>query len=160
MSRSKSVTWAAIATILESLPPLGVGVLAFLDLFGIAPHRGRNPAIFYSGFEIVSVVVMTMIPGIWGLATGIGLLAVKRWARYSIIVFAALTIAFIGITFGFGMILMLAVAKRNPLLNIGMWGIAYYVGVPVSYVGISVWLLMFFNRPRVAEEFEGGAAQS
>jgi hypothetical protein len=103
MSRSTSVTWAAVVTILESLPLIGVGVLAVLDLFGIAPHRGRNPAIFYSGFEILSVVVMMMIPGIWGLVTGIGLLAVKRWARYSIIAFAALTIAFIGITFGLGM---------------------------------------------------------
>lgn len=150
MRRSTSVTWAAIATILESLPPLGVGVLAVLDLSGIAPHRGRNPAIFYSGFEILSVV--------WALATGIGLLAVKRWARYSIIAFAALTIAFMGITFGFGMMVMLAMAKRNPFLTMGMWGIAYYVAVPVSYVGISVWFLLLFNRPRVAEEFEGGAA--
>ena len=157
MRRSTSVTWAAIATILESLPPLGVGVLAVLDLFGIAPHRGRNPTIFYSGFEILSVVVMMMIPGIWALATGIGLLAVKRWARYSIIAFAALTIAFMGITFGFGMMVMLAMAKRNPFPTMGMWGIAYYVGVPVFYVGISVWFLLLFNRPGVAEEFEGGA---
>jgi len=96
---------------------------------------------------------MTMIPGIWGLATGIGLLAVKRWARYSVIVFAALTIVFMGITFGFGMIVTLAVAKRNPFLTMGILGFAYYVGVPIFYVAISVWFLMLFNRPRVAEEF-------
>ena len=132
-----------------------MGVLAVSDLFGIAPHRGRNPAIFYSGFEILSVVVMTMIPGIWGLATAIGLLAVKRWARYSIIAFAALTIAFMGITFVFGMMLTLAAAKRNPFLTMSIWGIAYYVGVPVFYVAISVWFLMLVNRPRAAEEFGG-----
>jgi len=97
---------------------------------------------------------MTMIPATWGLATSIGLLGLKRWARYSIIIFSSLNIAFMVITFGLGMSLKLALAKRHPFTFIGVWDFAYYVGVPVFYVGTSIWFLVFFNLPRIVKQFE------
>jgi hypothetical protein len=152
MCRSRSVTWAAIATLLLSLPPIALGLLGVLDLFGPAPHQERDPAIFYSRFEILSAAAMTLIPGIWGLATGVGLLALKLWARFSIIAFAAVTIAFMVITFGLDVVATLAIAKRTQLQTIGDF--AYHIGVPVFYVGISVWFLVLFNQPRITQEFD------
>ena len=58
------------------------------------------------------------------------------------------------IGFGFVMILRLVLAKRHPFTFIGVWDLAYYIGVPVFYVAISIWFLMLFNRPRVVEQFD------
>jgi hypothetical protein len=154
MNRSNSVTWAAITSILASLPPFSLGLLFVLDFFGIAPHRGADPTVFTSSGEDLMGILMTMIPDIWGFATGIGLLTLKRWARYSIIVFSGLNIAFMVVGFGLGMVLRLALAKQHPFTFIGIWDFAYYVGAPVFYLGISIWFLILFNRPRVVDQFE------
>jgi hypothetical protein len=160
MNRSASVTWAAITTSLASLPPFVLGLLFVLDFLGIAPHRGADPTIFTSSGEDLMGILMTMIPATWGLATSIGLLGLKRWARYSIIVFSGLNIVFMVVGFGLGMILRLALAKQHHFTFIGVWDFAYYVGVPVFYIGISVWFLMLFNRPGVVEQFEGTTVAS
>ena len=154
MNRSTSVTWAAMTTILASLPPFALGLFIVLDFFGIAPHRGTDPTVFTSSGEDLLGILMTMVPAIWGLATGVGLMALKRWARYSIIVFSILNIAFMAVGFGFGMVLRLALAKRHPFAFTGIWDFAYYVGVPVFYAGISVWFLVLFNRRRVVQQFK------
>jgi hypothetical protein len=117
MNRSAYVTWAAITTILASLPPFALGLFFVLDFFGIAPHRGADPNIFTSSGEDLLGILMTMIPATWGLATSIGLLRLKRWARYSIIVSSSVNIAFIVITLGLGMILKLARWPNDTLLR-------------------------------------------
>jgi len=153
MNRSASVTWAALATILESLPPLGLGLFAVLDMFGVAPVRGRDPSVFLSGFEDLSLFVMVMTFGMLGLISAIGLLSVRRWARYTSIAFAIVTIVVMGLYLAIAIIAIAFAHKRNSLSIMSCW-----IGILTFYIGVSVWSLLLFNRPRIVQEFEGTAA--
>ncbi len=154
-NRSVSVTWAAIATILESLPPLALGLSVVLDLFGLIPIRGRDPAVFLSGFEYLSVFVVATTFGMWGLISAIGLLAIRRWARCTSIAFAVVTIVVMGLYLANAIIAIAFAHKRNPYSIMACW-----IGIPTLYIGVSVWSLFLLNRPRIVQEFEGTAALS
>jgi uncharacterized membrane protein len=154
MRRSKSVTWAAAATIVESLPPLAIGLFAALEMFGIAPHRGRDPSVFFSGFELFCIFVLSTMTGLWGLISAIGVLAMKRWGRYLIIAFAALMTVIMAMYLAEAIAIILA-HKRKPSSIM-----AYWMGIPTFYIGVSVWSLRLFMWRPVAQEFEGTAALS
>ena len=154
MRRSKSVTWAAAATIIESLPPLALGLIAALDMFGIGPVRGHDPSVFLSGFETLSLFVLLTMTGLWGVISAIGVLAMKRWARYLIIAFAALMTVVMSLYLAEAIVIIFA-HKEKPSPIVSCW-----IGIPAFYIGVSVWSLRIFNRPRVVQEFEGTAALS
>jgi hypothetical protein len=153
MKRSGWVTWAAAATIGESVLPLALGLYAVLDTFGLAPVRGRDPSIFLSGFEDLSLFVILTTVGMWGLISGVGLLRMKQWARYSVIVFAALIAALMGNYLVFGMFATFRGHEWKPIM-------ASWIGTPTSFLAVNIWLLALLNRQRVVREFEGTATSS
>jgi hypothetical protein len=145
IDRPKSVTWAASATILESLPLLSLSLVAALRLFGILPTPSTP-----DGGDNALFLVLTLIPGGWCLATGLGLLKLRKWARYSIIAFSAVTIYIM--LDGFGVVMMWDIRRHKPVF-IGIWDFTYRVGVPLFYIGISMWLLVLFNLRGIVSEF-------
>ena len=134
----------------ESVLPLALGLFAVLDMFGLAPVRGGDPSILLSGFGELSLFVILTTVGMWGLVSGVGLLRMKQWARYSVIVFAALITALNGIYLVIGIFGVLRAHEWKPIM-------ASWIGTPTSFLAVNIWLLALLNRQRVVREFEGTA---
>ena len=94
-----------------------------------------------------------ILPAIWGIASGIGLLRLRNWARVSAIVFAVLLIlisAFSG--------LMLLVMPAFPTPSGSDAAIMASVRVAIGLfwlglLGVGVWWLVFLNRAGVKAQF-------
>src|SRR5262252_7423540 len=88
MQRSAGVTALAIVALLGSALVICVGLLTGVAAFSIPRSQ---PALSAAPVFAVAIVVY-VLPGIWGLLSGIGLLRLKNWARISTIAFGALLI--------------------------------------------------------------------
>jgi hypothetical protein len=157
--RSVSITAAAIVAILGSLFLLLcclvilVGILS-LELASTAPEVPpfvRTAILASQGFM--------MCLCLFGIATGIGLIYLRNWARISILTWGGLSVFFgaIGIPLGY-------LALSSPIPNApampaeGMQavrGILLFIyGLPLL---IGIWWLVLFNRQSVKAQFAGAA---
>lgn len=154
MKRSAGVTVAAVFSLLGSLLNLLLGFLmilmAIINKSTLAAGAPGGRAMM-----IVSSMFLTL-PGIWGIATSVGLFRLKRWARISILIFASL-LTFFGLITPLG---LLAVRFPTPpnqdpaIFNSVRWGISvFYLCLAV----VGVWWLVFFTRPSVKEQFVDAA---
>jgi hypothetical protein len=66
------------------------------------------------------------------------------------VVFAAVTIIIMTLYLALGIVVTLLGRTRNPLSAASLAGF----GVEIFYIGISLWSLFLFNRPRIVQEFE------
>ena len=90
----------------------------------------------------------------WGIATGIGVLQLRPWARISIIAMSAMTILF-AVCGGIGLVLVPIVLRQEPNVPTGAIRVVVFVGLIVLAVplAIAIWWLVLFTRARVRVEF-------
>lgn len=89
MARSVGITASAVVVLICSALTILFGAVAMLGSFALSLHPMPNgPA--HLGYVIVSEAVFAFGLGGWGVASGVGLIRTKEWARISMIVFAAL----------------------------------------------------------------------
>jgi hypothetical protein len=160
--RSASVTAAAVVAILSSLFLLLCCSVAFfgmlsLKLTGTSPELPpfvRTAALAAQGFM--------MCLSLFGVATGIGLIYLRNWARISILTWGGLCVFFgaIGIPIGF-FALSSPLPNAPPLPAEGMaavrWILVSIYGLPLL---AGIWWLILFNRMSVKAQFEGVAISS
>jgi hypothetical protein len=157
--RSASVTAAAVVAILESIFLLLCCSAAFY-VFLLAklpgPASALPPAMRYMMLGTQGFMICLSL---FGLATGIGLLYLRKWARISILTWGSLSVFFglIGMLFIF---LMPFSANPNApeltadtLPSVRLIVLLVY-GVPLL---IGVWWLILFNRSSVKARFAGSA---
>jgi hypothetical protein len=151
---SGSVVAAGIVAIIGScLAILG----AVLGLFGMTmlpstPSASQLP----SGVQTMATVVLVVWLGVavFGIATGVGILRLKNWARISALAWAAISAGLCSIILLFSMIMPLPAANGpHPIstTTLRMFIILFY-SIPVV---VGIWWLILFNRPRVRAEFLG-----
>ncbi len=158
MNRSIGVTISAVVVFVGSALTILFGSFAIFGLF-IAPETpGQPPFVKYAG--IVGVAVM-MACSSWGIASGVGLINQREWARISMLVFSALLL-FMCIP---ALLIVLAMPfpvppnTENPeLMNhtmkiVRICGATFYGGV----AALGGWWLYFFLKKSVREQFGGGA---
>jgi len=104
----------------------------------------------------------------WGIVTAVGVLRLRRWARYSILVIGGL-LAFFGLVSFLGTLLMTLVplpvpgnldasqAQSTQTIVKVVFGVMAFVYAIVCAVGVS-WLV-YFNRPKVREAFAGAVGE-
>jgi len=157
MKRSTGVTVSAVLVFIGSgltllfTGLLGLGLLLAMKTASESAPRGRYFAVF--------VFFLYFILGIFGVATGIGLLLVRQWARISMLAFS-------------GILLCLAVSAlltvpfiptpqsaNSPehLALVAKVGIGAFLGVIIIVSG--GWLL-FFNQSTVKEQFGSSPASA
>lgn len=156
MKRSIGVTAIAVLSLLGSVFTLLMGFLMAWVMFRV-PETSQNPFPGSPAFfklMMFMVVLMYLLPAIWGISTSVGLFRLKNWARLSIIAFAVLLI----LMSGFGMLMSLVVPiptqPTGPPDKSIEFGVRLFMGLFSSVlVGLGVWWLVFFNRQRVREQF-------
>jgi len=152
MKRSGDVTASAIILFVGS----GIFVLLavlFLVAVRVAPPPGSDQ------YTLFSVMGTYGALAAWGIATGVGIIRLRNWARISMIVLSALATA--SMLFAIlGMILVMPMIEHAPNMPPGFPKIFVFVeaailGVPFA---IAIWWLVLFTRKRVRLEFATGIA--
>jgi len=159
---SASVIAAAVVALAGSLLFFLSCVAALASILFIPrPDNAQNLQPFVKTFSIGMVVVMICV-SIFGFATGIGLLRLKKWARISAIVWSGFCVFFgvIGIPIALMMPFdQLSNAPGTPPGFLSWFRTVLFIiyGVPLA---IGIWWLILFNRKNIKVKFEGEAASS
>ena len=151
---SGSVVAAGVVAILGScLAILG----AALGIFGMGmlpstPEARQLPA----GVQTMATVVLVVWLGVavFGIATGLGILRLKNWARISALVWAALSAGLCSVILLFSLVMPLPTPPGErpiSMFAVRMIAVVFY-SIPVV---VGIWWLILFNRPRVRAEFSG-----
>lgn len=158
MARSVGITASAVAVLIGSALTLLFGAVAMLGSFvmNLRPMPNAPP---HLGYVIIAEAAFAFGLGGWGVASGVGLIRMKEWARISMVVFAAFLLL---CTFPAAVIMAFIPLplSRDPslpsnfatILRIGM---VLLYGLLAALAGF--WLY-FFNTRRVKAQFQGKAA--
>jgi hypothetical protein len=167
--RPAGITAAAAVAVLGS-----IGTFLFAGLMGLnalvitaspaaagLPNQPAPPpivllaiiAVAYSGF------------GVWGIASAVGLLRMKNWARQCFMIFGGL-LAFASVLMTAGSIVAGVAAPAAAQLPSNVpRGLITGVFMAMALVGligfgIAIWWLIYFNRPAIKAAFMGEAVAS
>ncbi len=160
--RSASVTAAAVVAILGSLILLLCCSAAFLvflldKLPGTAPEL--PPSVRYMMLGTQGLMVCLSL---FGVATGIGLLHLRKWARISILIWGGLSVFFGVIGVPIAYVTMFSPNPSAPALpteslQAVRWILLLIYGLPLL---IGVWWLILFNRKSVKAQFAGATGSA
>ncbi|HEV2287420.1 MAG TPA: hypothetical protein VGR81_00545 [Candidatus Acidoferrales bacterium] len=151
MKRSGAVTAAAVVMFIGSA--LLLLMTAVMLLGGLVAQFSAQLPQEQRGLEIM-VAAMYALGMIWGVATGIGVLQLRPWARISAIVMSVLAIGFscMGIL-GAAIVPRIMESQPNvPAQFVELGVIIAVVGMLIP-LGIAIWWLILFTRKRVILEF-------
>jgi len=158
--RSASVTIAAVVAIVGSLFLFLCCAVVFLGVLLVKlpgkaselPPFARNAMLAGQGF----IVCLSL----FGIATGIGLIYLRKWARISILIWGGMSAFFglIGIPVAF--LMPFSPTPSAPELpaesmQAVRWILLLIYGMPLL---IGIWWLILFNRKSVKAQFEGTTA--
>jgi hypothetical protein len=149
------VAAGAVAIIGSCLAILGTALGIFgMSMLPSTPGARQLPA----GFQTMATVVLVVWLGIavFGVATGVGILRLKNWARISALAWAAISAGLCSIILLFSMVMPFPTPSGErpiSMFAVRMIVIVFY-SIPVA---VGIWWLILFNRPRVRAEFSGTA---
>ncbi len=153
MKRSIAVTLSAVVTIIGSVLTALFGV-AMLVPFAMSQSTGPGTPPYARVAGLVMAGVMFALSA-WGIATAVGLLRLRRWARVCILVFSV----FMALCFGSGALVMAFLPLPSPpnappgLMTGIRIGIVCLYGILALIGG---WWLYLFNRAAVVAQFAPG----
>lgn len=173
MKRPAGVVVSAVVLILGSLFELLMA--ACVAFAGVIAHRPLShvatagappapvlapwmPTLFYG------IAAFMVLLSVWGILTAIGVLRLRPWARYSILILGG-ALAFFGLVSAASMVLLVFVPVPMPppadpaqaqSLHLAIRGI--FAGIAFFYLlvaAIGVWWLVYFNRKATRAAFAG-----
>jgi len=154
MKRSGDVTASAIILFCGS----GLMVLMAVGMIvgaAVTPLPPEQRAVQYV------VPIFYGLEAAWGIATGVGILQLRPWARISMIVMSAMTI-FFTVCGALGMMAVPLLLQQTPGTPPAAIRVVMFVGLIIMAVplAIAIWWLVLFTRARVRVEFatRGAAA--
>ena len=156
MPRSAGITVSAVLVLIGSVLTIIFGALMTLGA-AVMSRSGATAQIPGNlGYILVVEAIVVFGFGIWGLASGIGLLNTKPWARVSLVIYAVFLVLM-----SLPAALMMAVvplpSSNNPNLSSSFMPILRY-GMLFFYSAIAAlggFWLYFFNTKNVKVEFLG-----
>ena len=155
MQRSAGVTASAVLTFIGSAFTLLMAAFAMLGALISSRLPMTRPAPVNLGAIVAVEALFIFGFGAWGLASGVGLLKLKQWARISVIVFAAILV-FCCVPAGLLMAFIPLPNTSAPNLP-GDIMIIMRVGMVAFYGAFALlggFWLYFFNRKSVREQFQ------
>ena len=157
MPRSAGITVSAVVVFFGSAFTIlaGAGML-FAEVFLANSSRMANQPPFLR-YALVFDAVLCFAFGGWGVASGVGLLQVKRLARISMIVYAAILLVFtlpMALLMAFVPLPNTTNGPNVPTLFTAFMriGMVFFYG---AFAALGGFWLYFFNRGAVKDQFRG-----
>jgi len=150
VKRSEDVTATAIILF------FGSGFLIALGIFVVWMNLRQKSHSFGILFVLAWIYA---VPAAWGSINGLGIMRLRRWARGSTLAMSALAACFFGfIVIGF-LTEPFLVGRDPEFAHLGLvfGGLGLLSSIPL---GIAIWWLVLFTRPRVKRQFEAAPAES
>ena len=149
VTRPAGVTASAVVAIIGSMLALGFAGLMFATPY-LAPPSAQPPPVNLGRVAFTVGLICVALAAL-GIATGLGLLRMRAWARTSILVFA-------GIMGGVSLVAGVATTLVPPptlnapagVASTMRWVIAGVYAVPLL---IAVWWLVLFNKQSTRDAF-------
>jgi hypothetical protein len=164
---SAGITASAVIALLGSVVAILFGGLMALSSVAVSTSSAARPP-DQPLPSIAAIVIMAGIQfgfGAWGIASAVGLLLLRKWARFSFLIFGGL-LAFFSFCAGSGL-LFAAIAMTStlpPTANVspGLFTAVMLVFTVISVIclAVAVWWLVYFNRSSVKAQFGAGAVAS
>lgn len=154
MQRSVGVTLSAVLVFCGCAMALLFAVLlAFVSQ--ISPFQVPSTPIV-RGVLILEIVIALAFAG-WGIASGIGLLQLRQWARTSMIVFSGIMICFCAIPMAIFLFVPVPRPEGMPVNFVVM--VRVFVELFYGFfVALGVFWIYFFNRKTVKTQFSQAVA--
>jgi hypothetical protein len=155
--RSASVTVAAVAAILGGLFFLLCFSAAILVMLLVKlPGAASELPPFLRNFMLVTQGFMIGV-SLFGIATGIGLIYLRHWARISILIWGGMSV-FFGI-FGTLIVFLMPLSPTPNTADLPTGSMAavrwIFLGIYGLPLLIGIWWLILFNRKSVKAQFAG-----
>ena len=164
MARSGGITFSAVVVFLGSACMALLGVSATIGNIMMARLGGPLGTHSFIVLLAFDVLIILGLAG-WGIATGVGLIRLRRWARISLLIFSGL-LAAISTLAGIGMALIpfpQPVQKEASANLPPNFFTEIRIGIVVFYAALAVlggvWL-WYFSKGSVKLQFEGEARTS
>jgi hypothetical protein len=158
MPRSTGITVSAVVVIIGSAFALLCGAMMLLgSVFALnSSHAADAPVNL--GYVLIIEAFFTFGFGAWGLASGIGLLKTKEWARISTLVYAAILVV-LSVPTALALALLPlntpSVNDPNPPFNIMLMVRIGGTLVYALFAALGGFWLYFFNTQKVKSQFRG-----
>jgi hypothetical protein len=156
MARSGGITFSAVVVFLGSVFAILSGGFAVLGSLTASNAGLRTPAPIDFRYVAIVMAIFYLGFGGWGVASGIGLIKTRQWARISMLVFACLLFLF-----SLPMVLVMAVIRlpetNDPNLPPNFTAMMR-VGMDTVFgliAALGGFWLYFFNKKSVKEQFGG-----
>jgi hypothetical protein len=154
VGRSAAITVSAAVVFIGSAVTILLGGLAALGSFLVSSRTPANVPP-HLGYIIVVEAIFAFGLGGWGIASGVGLIQAKEWARVSMVVFAAILL-FFSLPPALIMAFIQLPIPKDPNLpsnfaTVMRIGIVVFYGLLAALAGF--WLY-FFNRSSVRAQFQ------
>ena len=144
---------AILLGVLTALQLLGVVATLFVGVFTLNHELPSAPASPPLAFLPVACFVLSVICAalaVWFLLTLIGLVRLKSWARYSVLVIAGLMAGFgaIGVVTSIAMPFLMRSVPNQPAIDPNMMRGVLFVEAAIwgVFTALGVTLLIYFNR--------------
>jgi hypothetical protein len=153
MARTSEIIFLAVLVFTGSAVAMSLGALMAWGAIIRYPNR-TSPAGGVFGYYVMAASLIVFGLGGWGIASGVGILNTRQWARISMLIFGAISIL-IAITGALEMFL-------DPLA-----GVSYLEGVYMGSIrpemmalygclaAFGAFSLYFLNKERVKSQFSG-----
>jgi hypothetical protein len=126
------------------------------------------PVPFWMPDFMYGMAIFCLLLSAWGIATAIGVIRLRRWARYSILIIGG-CMAFLGLTSMSGILMLVAVpmptppaldaAQAHSMQAVAKFGLLMGALAYAAVLAIGIWWLVYFNRKSVRSVFAGPAGQ-
>ena len=147
MKRSGDVTAAAIVLFFGSGLMVLMAVVVIVGA-AVTPLPAEQRAV-----EFMMPIFYTFFAA-WGIATGVGILQLRPWARISIIVMSGVAV-FFAVCGALGIMMVPLLLQQEPSVPVAAIKVVVLVGLIMLAVplAIAIWWLVLFTRARVRVEF-------
>jgi hypothetical protein len=159
---SGGITASAIIAILGSVVAiLFGGLMALSGLAGRGSAAAGPPDPRLPSIAVIAIMAgLEFGFGAWGIASAVGLLLLKKWARLCFVIFGGL-LAFFSFCAASGSLLAAFALPSTLPPNVppGLFTAVSLVFTVISVIGlaIAIWWLVYFNRSSVRAQFAAGA---
>ena len=147
MKRSGDVTASAIILFVGSGLMVLMAVVIIVSA-AVTPLPAEQRAV-----EFMMPIFYTLLAA-WGIATGVGVLRLRPWARISMIVMSSVAI-FVTVCGALGIMMVPLLLQQEPGVPVAAIKVVVLVGLIMMAVplAIAIWWLILFTRKRVQLEF-------